>query len=296
MPSYGYLRLGCQTIANPQQTIDYLTCSTEAPRVPFHVQVMSEPCTAARTNLGQPFVSPAADEAPWYNGTAASGEFLGMIVSDMTGLDGTLKREITARAVGIGGGALGPMRAGHRELQVRATMYAASCEGMDHGIRWLTNTLYGGACGPSETCDLELWTGCPDNGTLNQSRWFLKNVSVLTGPTFAEGPLDYNPCNIREVEFTLASEEPWLYKCPVNLTDKATALTAPSTGCWTVCRWLDFRTELATTFNTSNPVGYVGGLDTFDLSFRAGPNRPLNAEVLAWSNTHGPSNLSLIHI
>lgn len=295
MPSYGYLRWGCQTIANPQQTIDYLTCSTEAPRVPFHVQVMSEPCASARAMDASgnrlPFTSPALDDAPWYSSTApASNEFLGMIVSDMTGLDSTLKREMTPRAVGIGGGALGPMRAGHRELQVRATMYAASCEGMDYGMRWLTNTLYGGDCAPSDTCDLELWTGCPDDGSLAQSRWYLKRVSVLSGPTFADGPFDYSPCNIREVEFTVASEEPWLYRCPVNLTDKAMAITAPSTGCWSVCRWIDVRTELATQLLHTG----AQGLDTFDLTFRAGPNRPFNATVRAWPNPHGDPSCNMI--
>lgn len=295
MPSYGYLKLGCTVLTNPQQTIDYLTCSTEAPRLPFHVQVMSEPCLSARatdaSGFSVPFRSPALDDAPWYSATAErSNDFLGMIVSDITGLDSTLRREMTPRAVGIGGGALGPLRAGHREMTVRATMYAASCEGMDYGMRWLTNTLYGGGCGPDDLCDLEVWTGCPDDGTLSQSRWYLKNVSVLSGPTFADGPFDYSPCNIREVEFVLASEEPWLYRCPVSLTDKATAFTAPSTGCWSVCRWIDLRTELAIQFLHSG----AQGLDTFDVTFRAGPRRPLNATVRAWVNTHGDPNCNLV--
>jgi hypothetical protein len=297
MPAYGYLQWGdCGTIVNPQMTVDYLTVAGPASDFPFDVQLESnDPCDAAyRQSDGsyKRFVSPDVDPAPWYdasmgaNDVNASAQFLGLIISKVEGLeDSTAAREMTPRAVGVGGGSLGPLRMNGRTMRFTATMYATSCRGMDFGMRWLSNTLRGRPCSADDTCTLQVWTGCPDVSNIlrvpEDVQWVLRDVALSEGPKYGDAPFDGSfsgptSCYVREVEWTLLSEHPYLFKCPSTAVAYS-ALSAPVSGKISILQWLK---------NAHQVNLYVDPVDAFGeelvtLELTAG-DKPLSCDVRGW--------------
>jgi hypothetical protein len=296
MPAYGHLQWGsCGTIINPQMTVDYLTVAGPAQDYPLDVQLeTASPCDAAyRKDDGtyQRFVAPDVDPAPWYDATMgandvnASAQFLGLIISNVEGLeDSTAAREMTPRAVGVGGGSLGPLRMNGRTMKFTATMYATSCRGMDYGMRWLSNTLRGRPCSADDTCTLQVWTGCPDVSNLVRApedvQWVLHDVALTDGPKVTTAPLEgYGGslnCYVREVEWTLASEHPYLFKCPADAVAYS-ALSSPVSGTVSILQWLRTTHQVNLFVEPVNRFGEE--LVTIELT--AG-SKPLNCDVRGW--------------
>lgn len=297
MPSYGYLQWGdCGTIINPQQTIDYLTKLGPQSDFPLQVTNLGDPCMAAyRRPDGQlkQFVSPDIDPAPWYSPymgddvlTNASAQFLGVVISEIEGLDSTATREVSQRLVGAGGGSLGPAHASHRTLKFTATLYATSCRGMDYGMSWLTQTLRGrtSCSNATDLCTLELWTGCPDIVSTRidaqDSRWQFRDVALVEGPTYSSAPVgsagrSETSCYIREATWTLVSEQPFRYKCPFDVLP-TTATSVPMSGNIPILQWLSFRNQVTLTANPSNLVGE----DAMIIELTAG-SKPMDASITA---------------
>lgn len=293
MPAYGYLQWGdCGTIINPQQTVDYLTKMGPQSDFPLQITNLVDPCMAAyRRPDGQlkQFVSPDIDPAPWYSPymgddvlTNPSAQFLGVIISEVEGLDSTATREVTQRLVGSGGGSMGPSHATHRALKFSATLYATSCRGMTYGMSWLTQTLRGrSACSnSSDLCTMELWTGCPDIVSTRidpqDSRWQFRDVALTEGPKYSSAPINSSghsetSCYIREVTWTLVSEQPYIYKCPFD-TLPQTATSVPMSGNIPILQWLSSRNQVTLTANPSSGVGE----DAMVVEMTAG-SRPMDA-------------------
>lgn len=297
MPAYGYLQWGnCGTIINPQMTVDYLTKACGTVDYPLDVQVEagSLPCSAAyikEDGTVQQFLTPDVDPAPWYeaslgaNDVNPSAQFLGAIISNVEGLDdSTAAREMTPRAVGVGGGSLGPLRMNGRTMKFTATLYATSCRGMDYGMRWLTHTLRGRPCGANDTCSLHVWTGCPDIANANRVpedvQWVLRDVALTDGPKVLQSPLNgYGGslnCYIREVEWTLVSESPYLFRCPSDAV-AYTALSAPISGTISALKWLRDAHQVSLFVEPVNSFGE----ELVSIELTAGSN-PLNCDIRGW--------------
>lgn len=293
MPAYGYLQWGdCGTIINPQMTVDYLTRSADNmdPAYPLSVTLITEdPCDSAYTpaTSGAGYQAPHLDPAPWYDPSLGSdptenpsAQFLGVIISSVEGLDSTVERSMETRAVGVGGGSFGPQRALQRELTFTGVLYATTCRGMDYGMAWLTHTLQSQGCRTEGLVELEVWTGCPDGGSndieVQDSRWQLRDTSLMNGPKYTDGPWETRACHLREVTWTIGSESPYRYKCPIDRVAVSAMNTAPS-GNVPICNWLSDSTRVAVRAYPS----YRMGEDVMTIELTAG-NRPLNCDINAW--------------
>lgn len=293
MPAYGYLQWGdCGTIINPQMTVDYLTRSAENmdPEFPLDVTLIDEnPCSSALTpaTSADGYQAPHLDPAPWYDDsygddptTNPSAQFMGIIISSVEGLDSTLERSMETRVVGVGGGSFGPQRALQRELTFRGVMYATSCRGMEYGMSWLTHTLQSQGCNAEGLASLEVWTGCPDPSDndveLQDSRIQFRGTSLMSGPKYTDGPWESRACHLREVEWTIGSESPFKYRCPVDRVPISALNVAPS-GDIPICTWLADTTRVAVRGYPSSRMGE----DILNVELTAG-NRPLNCDIDAW--------------
>lgn len=292
MPAYGYLQWGdCGTIINPQMTVDYLTTSGAlAVDYPLEVTLLEAvPCVRAYTpaTSASGYQAPHLDTAPWYDPSLGSdplhnpsAQFLGVIISSVEGLDSTVERGMEPRAVGVGGGAFGPQRFLQRELRFSGTLYASTCRGMEYGMAWLTHIMQSQGCNAEGLATLELWTGCPDGGPndieLQDSRLQFRNTSLMSGPTYTDGPWETRACYIRQVEWTIGSESPYRYKCPYDKVSRSALSVAPS-GEIPICNWLSSSTRVAVRGYPSFRMGE----DVMDIELTAG-NRPLNCDITAW--------------
>ncbi len=189
------------------------------------------------TFISTPFVvpvfdTPAADGAPWtlINGVSVltdypeAGDFLGVLITDIDGLDATLSRNVTRKAISLGGGALEKEHAGPRTVTIKGVMVATSSCGLEWGERWLQQTLAAPPCAP---CGVEGYTFrecCPPS--IDESfygstgLWSIYDVGTLSGPTIRPlSVVDANPsdlvrqsCYMAEVEFVIGAEDPFLFK------------------------------------------------------------------------------------
>lgn len=107
------------------------------------------------------YTSPANDPAPWYDADdAASGEFAGFFIEDITGFDGTVARDMAEGA--ISGTSLGPLRLKGRCLTFTGWLRAKSCCGAEFGLRWLQEALLGNnSCNNCALSDLYMIKCCP---------------------------------------------------------------------------------------------------------------------------------------
>lgn len=170
--------------------------------------------------------------APWYDpDVPASARFLGYVIEDLTGLDGTVKRELTPKLTGYGGGTFGPYQVGPRQLQVTVLLFACDEEAMAYGFRYLKDALGYWACSNCEVCTATVATACQSLSTFNslglyqpptptdvlKERWDLYNVSLLEGPVLTDDPMPRVGCNLRRARFVLGAENPWLHSCETDL-------------------------------------------------------------------------------
>lgn len=152
-----YLQFAGVEIANSNRTLTYVRRGlansafsvglkdTLLPGDPFQPGNLAVYCAATSDPS---YDSPALDGAPWYDGSAAAGEFLGLYAHGVNVLS-VVNRSITSKIAG--GGVLGGYHPKYRVVDVSAYMFAGSVRGMKYGERWLEQILAGTI------------TGCPQD-------------------------------------------------------------------------------------------------------------------------------------
>lgn len=273
-----YFQLGCNLEINTQRTAAYVAAIPDIAiggkinsRVelkcdcpPLHYVFDANDVPQAAT-----YTTPQADQAPWFDADIPeSARFLGFMVSDVQQTTAVSSRSVTTRVSSSGGGSLGPLRNKERRLDFSVLMFATDEASMEYGFRYLTDALGSSGCDDGCTlCDAEYRESCPPINSitapytdLNRGRWILKNVGLIEGPIWDSNPSEGAACNIRRVKFSLVSELPWKFKCPVaECTDVALA-GYPSAG--TDCdNWDDIlcgKHEVACSVSETLIVGETG--------------------------------------
>lgn len=154
-----------------------------------------------------PYVSPAADPAPWYDSSRPeSADFLGLVGA--IDLPAVGRRSVSARSGG--GASIGRLRLGPRIVQLDAIMYGATTAAMAFGEAWLRQLLAGEATGCGEGT-ATLLPACPpdDAGDPDDYLRELIEVGIADGPVF--GAIDrVGSCFAQTVAFQLAAGSPYL--------------------------------------------------------------------------------------
>jgi hypothetical protein len=191
-------------------------------------------CRATDDSNDGLYVSPEADDAPWYEpARPASADYLGIMSSEIH-VESVLARSVTPRS---GGGAtVGQLRPLPRTLTFTGVMVAASPEGMAYGERWLTDVLSGSLCAPGcPADDAVILPACPpDTVTTDEERltWFrtLAEVGIGHGPVFAPVDAAVPDCLLQQVTFTLVAGIPHLLGEP-ECCDSGTVGAGGSLSC-----------------------------------------------------------------
>lgn len=186
--------------------------------------------------LGQPggkYNSPGTDKAPWFSTTEPeSGDFGGLLVTSVTDLGpGQFTRTTTPRANGRGS-FLGSGQQPGAVIVVRGYLIGKTCCAADYGFRWLSQVLRS-ACGDDcDGADLTFLDCCPPlcddspdfvsyEDCLAPYLRTLKGVAVTSSPRIIDrlgnscGDCGCGGCPIMQVEFTLSSTEPCVFRDPV---------------------------------------------------------------------------------
>lgn len=162
------------------------------------------------------WTTPANDNAPWYDPLKPeSARFLGVIITKVTGMDGTLSRSPKS-GMGFGNkGSIGALQTKIRELGFEAMMFACDECAMEFGMRWLINKLSGPCQEGCQSCDISVRTCCPGpDEPADTGEWLLQDAGITDGPHWGDFPLRGAECLIRTVNWTMASRSPYLFKCP----------------------------------------------------------------------------------
>lgn len=221
-----YFSYGCSFEINIERTKAYLASAScgDDMRTSIRLTCDCQPLHYIFNDSDVPvpatYTNPATDQAPWYDASISESlGFLGFMVENVN-VNAITARKITTRMSSSGGGVLGPLRAKERRLDFTVLMFACNELSMEYGYRYLADALGTPGCDDGCTlCDAEFRDSCPTvDGTtpsLNKGRWILKNVGLVEGPVWGELPVKGSACNIRRVTFSLVSEMPWKFKCPV---------------------------------------------------------------------------------
>lgn len=252
---------GCNTIADPNRLQAYIqsarTCPPSSTMVdaicpdPMVLSGLAINCDCpalqyeATDTLQQApvlipaYVSPKADFAPWYRAAVPeSAQFLGIMLEKVEDLQAApTSRGSNARGSNYGGSTLNRLKKTGRKVKFTLLLFGCSDCALDYGFRWLTDSLLyscdDSGCGG--LCDATVRTCCPTVSTpptydeWDTGRWTLKNSAVVDGPKYTyPQPMENATCNMRRVEFTLQSEDPYAYKCPVPcVTDQKIHMDLP---------------------------------------------------------------------
>lgn len=222
------------------------------------------PCTIAAAVGDNPYTTPAADEAPWYDPAAPeSAGFAGFFALDVKGYESsTITRAPMERL--SDGAVITRSRFNHREVQYTGVMLAADQCSLSYGLAWLSTALRGSTCSPCGGTNACAYTCCPDPTTEEQALRTMNQVGVIAGPiTNRKSPLRGSRCGsdgsraiIAEVTFTLAFGRPWLFRAPIPIIAPTLLrnLQIPPLACqgtWDdvcadVASWTALTTEYAT--------------------------------------------------
>lgn len=180
------------------------------------------------------YTTPADDPSPWFDADLpVSGEFLGMLVLDVEGVDGSTRQRSLTNAVN-GGGVFGPARDLPRTITISGVLVGTTCCGADYGLHWLAEALEGcsgSACGGDcvtvySCCPPEEMT--PEEFEEQHKRTFVR-TALLSGPTVTgrqgTGSCERGTCTVGgdliEVEIVLAAASPHAWTEPVPVLDVA---------------------------------------------------------------------------
>lgn len=196
-------------VANAYRTASYLQRGLG----PLTFEVGSLGCSVLAREVGGmgPFVSPSADPAPWYSASVPeSAEFLGFIPRmDFQTID--VKRSVSQRFGGIGGGVIGIEQFAARGLHVEGMLIASTCPGLEYGRHWLYSRL-GGDCIGCALAVVRVRDSCPPTDGSNDTRGerIIYDAALTDGISRTDDG-GYNCCEYDGIEFTLAGQSPYLY-------------------------------------------------------------------------------------
>lgn len=234
MAHRGWLRLGDTELANTRRTVTYwenVACNQS-------IELVKDDSwpELARYLQHDDYTTPLEDPAPWVNrDEPATGDFLGVWVMGLEGLDSAPLQRETVEAVGGGGGFTAPGWS-IREIHVEAILLAATPVGLEYGLEWLNSSLVQDRCEPlGEGRQLHFLAAAPYMGWsptdqevraagVDQERW-LNNV-VCTQPVEVQerfGQWDKDPTQkiAARVSFTLSSGNPFVWKSRRSLVAPA---------------------------------------------------------------------------
>lgn len=213
----GYLKMAGQEIIN--------SARTEAYAKAFLPGLEVLPISAGlRERLGHiPYVSPAADRAPWYRAeNPASARFYGLYPTALDGDDDSTRSiDVTELS---GDGAVHSMpRHGSRDLRFVVMALAADHEALEEGMAWLRNALDPGGCvANSLGCggwDAQMFASLPASpGAPNPLRNWYK-VELLEGPRVTQRFASKRVATVK-LEFILNAGVPW----PFTPMERVTSL------------------------------------------------------------------------
>lgn len=274
-PLFAY---GCSLEINAQRTAAYLdsantTCDAGDLKSRIDLTCDCPPLHWAQDDTtgvwsSATYTNPVTDQAPWYDADIPeSAQFLGFMIEDVKQDSAVSGRTFSTRLSSSGGGTVGPVRNKERRLDFSVLMFACNEAAMEYGFRFLNDTLMSPGCDDGCTlCDAEYRDSCPpiDNGpeaaALDKGRWILKNVGAVIGPVWGDNPLSGSACNIRRVQFTLVSELPWKFKCPVPVCTEVALAGYPADGVDCV-NWSDIlcgKQEVSCTVSEPLIIGETG--------------------------------------
>ena len=190
MAEQGLLYFAGTEVGSNSRVLSYLRGSSRAVATPGCSCV--EPAAVGDA----PYVSPAADPAPWYDpDEPESARFGGVWIESVTGLsDSPYQRQATQR---LGDGAVVSRgRRASKELTITAWLFAADCCGADYGLQWLTAALYSSCtqCDGDELCFLSCCprpvAESPGAAQGPDGRWWdtPQRIRTLTGAALLSGP------------------------------------------------------------------------------------------------------------
>jgi len=152
-----YLCVGGIEIANPCRTLTYL-------------RNLGNPCLVEPPSMAgccedwlddDPFTTPAADDAPWYDpGVPESADVLGVWI-EQASLSSPWSRQ---RTDGLSGTTLGRGRMRGRELQVDGWLYARTPAATAYGRQWLFEALAGECADSCSMPDATIYLSCGCEG------------------------------------------------------------------------------------------------------------------------------------
>ncbi len=198
---------------------------------------------------GRVFTNPADDAAPWtyIDGQSVldyapqAADLLGIIITDVKGLGSTLSRNVTPRAIDLEGGTVEKEHFGPREIKVTGIAVATSSMGIEWAERWLARVLTAPLCDSCREDAYSFRQCCPSDEDPTLGYWAIYNAGLLEGPTFIpldtvnaeQGDLTRQSCYLAHVEFTIGSEDPFLYKPMIEVAGQPIPPADPS-YCYTV--------------------------------------------------------------
>ena len=179
---------------------------------------------------GMVFTTPSdsLEPAPWWDGVAgsASSEAMGMIIEDITGLDGAQHGRSVGPVGGRRGGArFGPLSNRHRVVKINMLLHGTTPRSLEFLFRWVEDQLIS-CCG--STCDdMSLWvrTHCPTIAYIEEGVYRLYDVALLEGPIREANPMPRGNAWINRVSFTLGTGDPCMYA--PNISVAASSTTRP---------------------------------------------------------------------
>lgn len=176
----------------------------------------------------QEYVSPAVDDAPWFDSDRpASEEFFGIIPRRIEDI-ATIGRSVANKA--NGGGIVGPSRPKPRVLNFTGELISSSLAGMTWGARWLREVLSGSAClDGCSTDEALILPACPGSEYVDyadEALYFrrLLDVGLVDGPVFGQVN-DLPECHIAGVTFQLAAGQPYLFSPEITCADEVAVST-----------------------------------------------------------------------
>lgn len=213
-----FLDVGGLELANSYRTRSYLSRGL-AGHPKWEMGGAALGCSVLAREIGGvgPFVSPSADPAPWYDSTIPeSAEFLGLYVTSLDFSTIDVRRNVSQRFGGVGGGVIGFEQLGARGVYVKAWLIASSCAGMEYGRHWVYSRL-GADCAGCALGTLRVRESCPPTDGLNDTRGerLIYDAALVNGisRTASDSP-GWPCCDFDPIEFTLAGQSPYLYSRP----------------------------------------------------------------------------------
>lgn len=208
-------------------------------------------CPTLAGSLGETYVSPAVDPAPWYDAAVpASAEFAGFLLLSMTGDDTRPTARSVSQAV-TGGGVFGRQRVTPRTIVVNGVLLGSSCCGVSYGLKWLGQALDGCEGVGCDGVDMGVLDCCPSQDVVDLFGDYgrtMRRVALTSGPTVTrragDGCESGCTADVLFVEFVLTAAEPWLWSPAVEVLSEPAptddgmdciewTLTAEGEGCGT---------------------------------------------------------------